>query len=57
MQPDDLLRLALAAGATQLGEYPHFIFDLERLARFTEMALQEFEWKPDPPAKCPPLPY
>lgn len=43
MTPEALLELALAAGATQLGTYPHFIFDLERLAAFTEMALQEFE--------------
>ena len=43
-----LQEAALAVGATQLGEKPHFIFDLEKLAAFLALVA-----KPAPP----PLPY
>jgi hypothetical protein len=49
--------LALAAGATQLGEHPgaHFLLDEEQLARFLDLASRPRELPPLP--VLPPLPY
>lgn len=49
MTPEALHAAALAAGATMLGDPPHFLFDLKQLARFVALTKAV-------PA-LPPLPY